>query len=440
MLGGMIRGIALALLAVTAMAAKDEDPVEVLMRLREQVMAHAGRIPNHTCVETIQRDRYQAGGEQSRLSCDALLARRQKSEFPTLLRFLSTDRLRLDVAYTGDREIYSWAGASRFEDGDIDELIHEGAMGTGAFASMLIAIFTEGGRFTFERDSQDGSRSLMEYSFRVPQELSRYRVKAQGSPKQWLITGYTGTLLLDARTAELVRATVRTEELRPETSLCETRTTLEFGVVKLGGVGYLLPKVARQRFIGRSGSEDENSMTFSACREYQAESTLTFAARPGKTDGGGPNLTAAASLPPGLPVIVELVTPIDGTRAAAGESIQGRLAKAIEGQQQRTLVVSGAAVEGRLMRVENRHLPSEELAIALCWETLDVDGVKTPLALRPNRRASGVRIGGLGGLRQRGTEFELPAPGEGRYATFRFPGRDVQVPAGLRSEWLTGEQ
>src|ERR1035441_6948195 len=37
----------------------DEDRVDVLMRLRDQVLERGERIPNHTCVELIQRDRYE---------------------------------------------------------------------------------------------------------------------------------------------------------------------------------------------------------------------------------------------------------------------------------------------------------------------------------------------------------------------------------------------
>jgi len=37
----------------------DEDPTDVLVRLRDQVLAHAAGIPNHTCVETVERDRYE---------------------------------------------------------------------------------------------------------------------------------------------------------------------------------------------------------------------------------------------------------------------------------------------------------------------------------------------------------------------------------------------
>src|SRR5262249_13706419 len=118
MMIGMSRAVALALVTIAAAAAaEDEDPVEILMRLRDQVMTHAGRIPNHTCVETIRRERYQSGSSALQRSCDSILSFRRMNNFDSTLKWLSTDRLRLDVAFTGEREIYSWAGASKFEDG-----------------------------------------------------------------------------------------------------------------------------------------------------------------------------------------------------------------------------------------------------------------------------------------------------------------------------------
>src|SRR5437764_14747329 len=121
MKSGMSRGIALVLATLATAAAEDADPVEVLMRLRDQVMRHAGRIPNHTCVETVRRERYESAAGIHQQSCDTLLSRRRMIGFEATLKHISTDRLRLDVAFTGEREIYSWAGASKFEDGDIDE-------------------------------------------------------------------------------------------------------------------------------------------------------------------------------------------------------------------------------------------------------------------------------------------------------------------------------
>src|SRR5581483_7774488 len=93
-----------------------------------------------TCVETIQRDRFDPVGHPPS-SCDALLARREKSGAGAFLKAGIMDRLRLDVALADGREIYSWAGAGKFEDGDIDELILEGPIGTGPFAAFLLGIF-----------------------------------------------------------------------------------------------------------------------------------------------------------------------------------------------------------------------------------------------------------------------------------------------------------
>jgi hypothetical protein len=167
----------------------------------------------------------------------------------------------------------------------------------------------------YEGDTRLDGRRLMDYSFSVPREESRYRVKAQ---KEWVIAGYTGRLLVDPQTAGLVRLAVRTQELPAETHACETDTTMEYGLVQLGGGDYLLPKATRQRFIGRDGSEAQNSVAFSACREYQAESKLTFhpGVEPGGATRGGVQGTAW-DLPTGLPVTVELMAAIQGDRVAA---------------------------------------------------------------------------------------------------------------------------
>ena len=412
----------------------EADPVEVLMRLRDQVIEHAARIPNHTCVETIQRDRYEPTTGRANQSCDTLLARRKQFNYPLRLRLDTTDRLRLDVAMSSDREIYSWAGASKFDEGDIDELVPTGAMGTGPFAAHLLSVFEKNNpKFVYEGDVKLAARSLMEYSYRVPFEESHYRVKIH---KDWVVTGYTGTLLVDPKTSELVRLTVRTDELPPASGDCETDTALEFGTVQLGGDDYMLPKVTHQRFIGRDGSEAENTVTFSGCRDYQAESSVTFGGGPGSVRAA-PGSTPAAflDLPPGLPVTVELAATIHGDRAAAGDRIRGRLAKPLRDARQKVLAPEGTMVHGRLMRVETRHSSPPEFTVALRWESLEIDGVKLPFSLLPDRRPGNARLAPLGGLRQRGMTIELPLPGEGGYGVYHF--RVEGVENGFRTEWLT---
>ncbi len=80
-------GLVLMLCAVAfGQPAANDDPVEVLMRLRDQVLEHGRRIPRHTCVETIQRDRYEPVRGHASKSCDAILAKRQQADLHMLLR------------------------------------------------------------------------------------------------------------------------------------------------------------------------------------------------------------------------------------------------------------------------------------------------------------------------------------------------------------------
>jgi hypothetical protein len=409
------------------------DPTDVLVRLRDQVLRHAVRIPNHTCVETVQRDRYSPAAGSSPKSCDAVMARRKLS---SVLRHETTDRLRLDVKLTTDREIYSWAGAGKFEEGEIDELIPEGAMGTGPFAAMLLGIFElHDPHFVFETETMLDGRAVMEYSFTVPRDISHYRVKAL---TEWLVTGYTGTLSVDPRTADLVRMTIRTDELPAESNMCETQTTLRYGIVPLGGVDYLLPTATTQRFIGREGSESENTLRFSDCREYRGESSVTFGdlRPPGEFDPAHP--PNPLDIAPGVPLTIEILTAISADRSAAGDRIQGRLTGALrDPRSKQTVLPAGTSVEGRLIRTEVRHASPPDFTLVLRWETVEIDGVKKPLNLLPNRAAGRLAVNEPQRLIHRGIEIELPRPGEDHYGVYHFPGEHATIESGFRTEWLT---
>src|SRR5581483_11511463 len=92
-----MRILALLLLAAVPGVSGDEDPTDVLIRLRQQVLEHTERIPNYTCVETIHRDRYESAVDAPK-TCDDLVARRKQANFSEKIRLATSDRLRLDVA------------------------------------------------------------------------------------------------------------------------------------------------------------------------------------------------------------------------------------------------------------------------------------------------------------------------------------------------------
>jgi hypothetical protein len=410
-----------------------EDPVEVLAHLRDLVVKHAANVPNHTCVETVQRNSYEPFAGRARKSCDSLLAARKQIQNRLLLDL--TDWLRLDVGMADGREIFSWVGAPRFEEGEIDELIPEGAFGTGPFASMLLSLFeSRNPHFLFAGAAAADGRRVLEYSFRVPIDESQYRVKARG---EWIVTGYSGSLLVDPRTSELVRFAVRTEELPAETEACEVDTTLDYGMVPLGGFEYLLPQSTRQRFIGLDGAEAENSVSFASCREFLGESTLTFGKSPAST-GHSVNAPPAAALPAGLSLDIELTSSLTFGKAAAGDRIEGRLTEPLrDAKARQVLAPAGAKAVGRLTRVELRHSGSGEYTVALRWETLEIEGGKVPLNLKPNRQMARLKAIARGALQQRGMPIDLPRPGEERDGIYRFPGQRTGVEGGLRTEWVT---
>jgi hypothetical protein len=140
-------------------------------------------------------------------------------------------------------------------------------------------------------------------------------------------------------------------------------------------------------------------------------------------------------------VTVELTSTVRFGEAAAGDRIEGRLARPIQDEQKRTLAAEGTAVVGRLMRVEVRHSPRAERIVALRWEALRVGTLPRPLSLLPNRRAVDRNQDrspvARRGLRRRGTEIVLPLPSEGRYAVFHLPGTSAVLESGTLFEWVT---
>ena len=409
-----------------------EDPVDVLARLRDRVVQQARGVPNHTCIETVLRDRYEPAAGRANRSCDTLLAARKQAG--NRLRLDVTDWLRLDVGVAGGREIFSWVGAPKFEDADIDELFPTGSFGTGPFAAMLLTLFSDGNpHFILEGETELEGRRVLEYSFRVSRDDSHHRVKTH---EGWIVTGYTGALYIDPRTSDLVRFEVRTEELPAETEACEVDTTLDYSRVPIRGLEYLLPTATRQRFIGRDGTESENSVSFASCREFQGESTVTFG-RPAGTE-----LSVARppvpTLPPGLPLAVEMTSSFPFGEAAAGDRIEGRLLEPLrDPKSQKVLAPAGAPVAGRLTRVELKHSGSGEYTVALRWETLQSGGETVPLYLKPDRPLANLKAVARGVLRQRGIDIELPPPDEERDAIYHFPGQLAGVRPGLRSSWTT---
>jgi hypothetical protein len=419
--------------SIALAAGAEYDPTEVLRRATEKALASAKETPNYTCVETVSRDYFEPAAVSLPRACSVLLEQRRHPTPDLVLRMYSADRLRLDVTLAGKGEIYSWAGASRFDDTTIDHVVRYGPISTGSFAGFLIVVFrTDVRKYTFDRTIAVKDRTLMEYSFQVAKSDSHYKVKLQDS---WVYVPYTGRFQVDPETADVVNMTITTGDVPQATGICMTATTMNFARVQIGDGQFLLPRDARQRFVYPNAEEAENTTGFTNCREFRGESTVTFAPDSESVTNDLPKSASpkVSSMPSGLRFSFGLTAPIQTDTAAAGDPFSARLVDAIRDGRGKVLAPKGTVVEGHLLRVQNFFL-HPEVVVVLKPEALRIHGARVPLSAERDWTrvlAEGRRKG------KKILEILLPLRGEDNSGVFRFSGNHVTVPTGYRGDWRT---
>ena len=421
------------LLAAGLASAANSESEDVLKRVAAKVTASLDSIQSYTCVETIQRDYYRPRAATLPRDCPVLLKQRQHPTFDMALLLWARDRLRLEVATSRRGEINSWPGASRFSDSGIDKLVRVGPIGTGAFGALLSVIFVSDVRKfgTAGEATVDGRRCFI-YSFAVPASASHFRMRSQDD-SSWLVIGYEGLLYVDTQTADPVQLTVVTNDLPPAAGTCQTGSSLHFSRAAVDGHDLFLPTMASQQFVATNGSETRNTTTFSNCRQYFSESTITYYEA---SDDAAYDKPAASQAPPPdipewLPFSMELLTPLDSDTTAAGDRFFARLASPLR-DGKRQIAPKGALIEGRVSQVE-LEFHSARTTFGLTPESIQIRGKKVPFAARLDLAP---QIVALQERKRKGLQFFLPPPGE--YAHyFSLAGTHALLPKGFLSQWLT---
>jgi hypothetical protein len=461
---GVLVAVILSLICVIGHAQAPEDARDILKRARQTVMNTVGSLPRYVCTETIDRARYEPDasrylpGKSTRVhSCDTLSAEAKGAAWRRQLS--STDRLRLDVAVAHDQpgldsEMYSWAGEERFGDQDLFEMVHDGAISTGSFSSMLASIFGgQAASFSYNGDATTfGGRLLSEFGFRVPLERSRYLYVLGDSQERQVRIEYDGSIFVDPETSDLVRLVVRASHLPEESSTCEITQMLDYSRVNLHGSDFLLPAEARITALHADGSQAENVIHYSACHEFLGESSIRYerVPEPASPGPGQAVSSPAFELPAGVPFKIVFTQSIDLTDAAAGDPIRAKLRTPIRGRSSRILVPEGAGVTARIVNIRHfygpvRSEPSESRkgnaqrpvwVIKMRLEMVEVGGRGYPLRARSdagvNRftKSSGgvpkrVEIGGIDRLE------------DADDGVFEFFDPKQAIVNGLESSWVT---
>jgi hypothetical protein len=369
-----IRLLVVCGLAVSLKA--QQDPRDLLAQVRDRVRNSIKGLPKYMCTQTIDRLQYEpAAGKVYK--CDNGPAQKD-------LHVTTSDRLRFDVGVTGAGEIYAWAGAKRFDDRSLFDMVREGSISNGIFAAFLTAIFWgQDATFSYNGDTTQDGRALSEFEFLVPLERSHYTF-ASGDVR--VTTAFEGEVFADTTTGDLVRLVIRTSGLPPETGACQSTTTLDYGRVRLEGGDFLLPAEARSQIRNINGTRTENRTVFSNCHEFLGESTVTFDPPPdaGAVETAPGPAAPPPTLPAGLRFTVTTAQDIKIATAAAGDPIQAKLASAMRSASNEVLAPAGSAIIARLVRIRQYFGGISTVSLGLKLETIQIGSATVPLTAKPN--------------------------------------------------------
>src|SRR5580658_5550693 len=169
------RSCALLLVVATAAITADPDAAELFKTVRAKVLDNIDRTPRYTCVENIVRAQYLPPMNLRGASCAAVIESRRQHQLQGYM--LWRDKLRLDVAIVDGAEMFSWAGAGKFETDSLEKLVGTGSTGSGDFASFLSSVFGDGPEAIRYRGLEN-DHAVFEYT--VPLARSHYRYSTNG--------------------------------------------------------------------------------------------------------------------------------------------------------------------------------------------------------------------------------------------------------------------
>jgi hypothetical protein len=360
------------------------DPTALLDQARAKIGKNMERLPKYTCVQTVQRFRFETIPAIRPQGC------RQDPQADSRLMLFWADRLKLDVTVSAGAEIFSWIGARRFQSGDVDRIVGGGMTGTGDFGPFLGSVFfAKGVEYRYLGLQQNEGRAFMAYHYRVPLAASRYQAKVGPRREDLAAMAYEGTFWVDPENAELGRMTIEVPQPPAGSRECRVESTIDYRRVGIGDSDLLLPRLTVLKIWDTEAERFENHIEYSGCRAFQAESVFRT-----DLDAPGGDSTVAqepVAIPPGIGVKIALRSIIDSENSFAGDAIDGELLNAVWARG-KLLVPAGAIAHGRIVRFERQYQPSNYFALGLKFDSIEVHGTEVPLTLAGANRSKRDRV------------------------------------------------
>jgi hypothetical protein len=310
-----------------ALAGQSPDEADLLSRVRLNVKENLARLPNYTCIETIER-----------------AARRKSTD-----KFSISDNIRLEVAYVTGKELFGWPGAAKIEEPDIRKFVR-GAIGNGDFAmTPKNVFFTPSAKINLAGETDLEGKHAFRFEFSVPRSANVYTIESDSGLDY---VGLQGSVWVDSRTLDLIRIESGAFDIPPKLGVESSATILNYGPVSIGGSTFLLPQHSELVITLVNGYGNRNRMTFHDCRQFSGVSVLKFeepAVEPAAV--AQPRTVTNINLPDSFEVEMKLGSPIDSSTAAIGDSVRATLGQNIKSGRD-IVVPKGAEVFCRIAVLE----------------------------------------------------------------------------------------
>jgi hypothetical protein len=245
---------ALAIFSIVSLPAQDLPQwVMQLSRIKRQAKAELLRLPNFTCLETINRFHAQSGSEV----------------------FKPLDIVRVDVAFVDGKEVVAPVhGAAAFQEMDLHSVLHGGLIGTGAFSAISRNLFVnDNARTTGWAEEKLQDRPALRYNFVIPERVAGYTLTSRSASAK---VGLEGSFWVDAASLELLRIDEHVIDVPATLDIRDSSTSVTYARTRIGASDVLLPRTAESAITEIGGWRGKNLIEFSACREYVAESVISF--------------------------------------------------------------------------------------------------------------------------------------------------------------------
>jgi hypothetical protein len=229
----------------------------------------------------------------------------------------------------------------------------------------------------------------------------------------------------------------------PVASISES---IHYGRARIGSADFLLPRDHELVVTDLDGNENRNLTSFTACREYASQSSISFDME--HAAATGPEVKVEElQIPPGTFMELKLETPITFEESAVGDPITARLDRAIKASG--VSIPKGATVSGRIRGLEQYFEPEKYFLVSLEFSSLTFGDKRAQFrALLLGPRLQGPRRLDSSGMAAEsdvstpgaphsepgGFDFDPSSPSPG---AFRVWGGRLHLSQGLRMIWQT---